>query len=132
MPQPIVCIDAFTSVPFAGNPAAVCLLAAAAEEDWMQRVAAEMNLSETAFLRRRDDGGYELRWFTPVCEVELCGHATLASAHLLWEEGHLAGDEPCHDGECRDPCSVSPGRVRRRRWRSWRRSRPLGTTSPPV
>ncbi len=92
MPQRIVCVDAFTSAPFAGNPAAVCILAEGAEEGWMQRVAAEMNLSETAFLRRRDDG-YELRWFTPVCEVELCGHATLASAHVLWEDSHLATGE---------------------------------------
>jgi len=93
MPHSIVQVDAFTSTLFAGNPAAVCLLEDAAGEEWMQRVAAEMNLSETAFLRRRQDGGYELRWFTPVCEVELCGHATLASAHVLWEDGHLATGE---------------------------------------
>jgi len=91
--HPIVQVDAFTSKPFAGNPAAVCLLEEAAGEGWMQQVAAEMNLSETAFLRRRRDDGYELRWFTPVCEVELCGHATLASAHVLWEDGHLQGGE---------------------------------------
>jgi len=82
-------VDAFTSKPFAGNPAAVCILAEAPEERWMRDVAREMNLSETAFLVPRD-GGYNLRWFTPAIEVDLCGHATLASAHVLWEEGHLA------------------------------------------
>jgi len=79
-------IDAFTDRPFAGNPAAVCLLEREAPEAWMAAVAAEMNLSETAFVVPRDDG-YGLRWFTPACEVELCGHATLASAHALFEEG---------------------------------------------
>jgi len=89
----LVQVDAFTDRPFAGNPAAVCLLDAPAEADWMQRVAAEMNLSETAFLTRRP-GGFDLRWFTPAVEVELCGHATLASAHVLWEDAILpAGEE---------------------------------------
>ena len=82
-------VDAFTDVPFGGNPAAVCLLPAPRDEGWMQRVAREMNLSETAFLEKRDDG-FALRWFTPTTEVALCGHATLASAHVLWDEGHLA------------------------------------------
>jgi PhzF family phenazine biosynthesis protein len=82
-------VDAFTDVPFAGNPASVWLLPAPHDEGWMQRVAREMNLSETAFLETRDDG-FALRWFTPTTEVALCGHATLASAHVLWEEGHLA------------------------------------------
>ena len=82
-------VDAFTATPFAGNPAAVCVLDNAADEAWMQAVAAEMNLSETAFLVARD-GGWDLRWFTPTVEVKLCGHATLASAHALWEAGHLA------------------------------------------
>jgi PhzF family phenazine biosynthesis protein len=81
-------VDAFTDTPFAGNPAAVCLLPAPRDEGWMQSVAREMNLSETAFLVKRDDG-FALRWFTPAVEVALCGHATLASAHVLWEEGHL-------------------------------------------
>jgi PhzF family phenazine biosynthesis protein len=81
-------VDAFTDTPFAGNPAAVCLLSAPRDEGWMQSVAREMNLSETAFLVKRDDG-FALRWFTPAVEVALCGHATLASAHVLWEEGHL-------------------------------------------
>ncbi len=81
-------VDAFTETPFAGNPAAVCLLPAPRDESWMQSVAREMNLSETAFLVRQADG-FALRWFTPAVEVALCGHATLASAHVLWEEGHL-------------------------------------------
>jgi len=81
-------VDAFTNRPFAGNPAAVCLLPKAAEPAWMLNVAREMNLAETAFLVRQKDG-YDLRWFTPEIEIDLCGHATLASAHVLWEEGHL-------------------------------------------
>jgi len=86
-------VDSFTDRPFAGNPAGVCLLPEAREAGWMQAVAREMNLSETAFLVR-SGGGFDLRWFTPVAEVSLCGHATLASAHVLWEEGVLAGGEP--------------------------------------
>ena len=81
----LIQIDAFTDQPFRGNPAAVCLLDGERDADWMQHVAAEMNLSETAFLLRRDDG-WSLRWFTPTVEVDLCGHATLASAHALWSE----------------------------------------------
>ena len=86
-------IDAFTDRPFAGNPAAVCLLEDERDADWMQDVATEMNLSETAFVRPLDDG-FELRWFTPVFEVDLCGHATLASAHGLWSEGVVSGAQP--------------------------------------
>lgn len=82
-------IDAFTSQAFRGNPAAVCLLDAERDEQWMQDVAAEMNLSETAFLLPRGSD-FSLRWFTPATEVALCGHATLASAHALWEEQILA------------------------------------------
>src|SRR5580704_18128932 len=82
-------VDAFTGKPFAGNPAAVCILSKAPEERWMRDVAREMNLSETAFLVPQD-GGYNLRWFTPAVEVDLCGHATLAAAHVLWEQGYLA------------------------------------------
>lgn len=82
-------IDAFTSQAFRGNPAAVCLLDRERDETWMQDVAVEMNLSETAFLLRRDAGDYSLRWFTPAVEVALCGHATLASAHALYEEHGL-------------------------------------------
>ncbi|MBB3110005.1 PhzF family phenazine biosynthesis protein [Paenibacillus phyllosphaerae] len=81
-------IDAFASDPFKGNPAAVCLLEEERPDDWMQAVAQEMNLSETAFLVKREDG-YSLRWFTPSTEVDLCGHATLASAHFVWEHGLL-------------------------------------------
>ncbi len=79
-------VDAFTDRPFAGNPAAICFLDGERDADWMLDVAAEMNLAETAFLVRRSDG-YGLRWFTPTTEVVLCGHATLASAHAIWEEG---------------------------------------------
>jgi len=89
MPVRITQVDAFTDRPFAGNPAAVCVLPATADPAWMQDVAREMNLAETAFLVRQSDG-YDLRWFTPAVEVDLCGHATLASAHVLWEEGDLA------------------------------------------
>ena len=93
MKLPIVQVDAFTAEPFGGNPAAVCVLPATREAGWMQSVAREMNLSETAFLVRRKDG-FDLRWFTPATEVDLCGHATLASAHALWEDGQLTADEP--------------------------------------
>lgn len=87
-------VDAFTREPLNGNPAAVCLLSRPADASWMQRVAREMNLSETAFLVHRDDDAFDLRWFTPTVEVDLCGHATLASAHVLWEGSHLAPDTP--------------------------------------
>lgn len=84
----IYTVDAFTSRAFYGNPAGVCLLEEADQksEAWMQQTAAEMNLSETAFLVRKGEGEYEISWFTPAAEVDLCGHATLASAHVLWEE----------------------------------------------
>ncbi len=85
-------VNSFTATPLTGNPAAVCLLAHPRDEQWMQLVAREMNLSETAFLLRRDDD-FDLRWFTPTIEVDLCGHATLASAHVLWEEGNLRTDQ---------------------------------------
>jgi PhzF family phenazine biosynthesis protein len=93
MSQTIYQVDAFTDRPFAGNPAAVCLLAEQAPDTWMQSVAREMNLSETAFVRKQAEGDFGLRWFTPVKEVRLCGHATLASAHILWETGVLRSDE---------------------------------------
>jgi PhzF family phenazine biosynthesis protein len=88
-------VDAFTNQPFGGNPAAVCILPEGLPQQasWMQKLANEMNLSETAFLQavtaQPEEGGYSLRWFTPKAEVDLCGHATLASAHILWECGHL-------------------------------------------
>jgi PhzF family phenazine biosynthesis protein len=84
----IVQVDAFTDRPYTGNPAAVCILDAIPEDAWMQAIAGEMNLAETAFLVP-EDGAFRLRWFTPLVEVDLCGHATLASAHVLWEDGHL-------------------------------------------
>ncbi|MEH2433812.1 MAG: PhzF family phenazine biosynthesis protein [Nostoc sp.] len=93
MGQTITQVDAFTNTPFAGNPAAVCVLPTPQNERWMQNVAQEMNLAETAFLVRIQDDGFNLRWFTPTLEVPLCGHATLASAHVLWSEGHLSPDE---------------------------------------
>jgi PhzF family phenazine biosynthesis protein len=86
-------VDAFAERPFGGNPAAVCLNEAPVDAEWMQSVASEMNLSETAFLVREGDGLYGLRWFTPAIEVDLCGHATLASAHVLWDE-KIEGPEP--------------------------------------
>jgi PhzF family phenazine biosynthesis protein len=92
MTQRIYQVDAFTGKPFGGNPAAVCLLEESRDEVWMQNVAREMNLSETAFLQRSEDG-FNLRWFTPAAEVELCGHATLASAHTLWETEELGSEE---------------------------------------
>jgi len=87
--SPLFVVDAFTERPFAGNPAAVCVLSADRDEGWLSSVAREMNLSETAFVRK-DGGRWHLRWFTPTVEVDLCGHATLAAAHALWEAG-LAG-----------------------------------------
>ena len=93
MRLPIYQIDAFTDRPFAGNPAAVCLLDEPRDDRWMQDVAREMNLSETAFLRPQADA-FHLRWFTPAVEVALCGHATLASAHALWETERLRVHQP--------------------------------------
>ncbi len=92
-PVPLCVVDAFASRPFEGNPAAVCLPPADATPAWMQAVASELALSETAFLQPFDDGSWGLRWFTPLREVDLCGHATLASAHALWESGRLSETE---------------------------------------
>jgi PhzF family phenazine biosynthesis protein len=92
MAQEIFQVDAFTDRPFKGNPAAVCILPQEGDLQWMQHLANEMNLSETAFLYPQDNG-YNLRWFTPAVEVDLCGHATLAGAHILWETGLLAPDD---------------------------------------
>lgn len=92
MSEILYVVDAFASRPFSGNPAAVCILDAERADEWMQLVAREMNLSETAFLRP-DRHGYHLRWFTPVAEVDLCGHATLASAFTLWYTGTIAKDD---------------------------------------
>lgn len=92
MSVPLLLVDAFAAEVFRGNQAAVCVLEAARPDVWMQSVAAEMNLSETAFVVPEKDG-FNLRWFTPVAEVNLCGHATLATAHALWETGRLAPNE---------------------------------------
>jgi PhzF family phenazine biosynthesis protein len=88
MGLPMYVVHSFTDRPFAGNPAAVCFPSGQPADKWMQQVAAEMRLSETAFLTPAEDG-YRLRWFTPALEVGLCGHATLAAAHILWETGRL-------------------------------------------
>ena len=93
--QSVTQVDAFAERAFTGNPAAVCVLEEALDPATMQAIAAEMNLSETAFLQARP-GGWDLRWFTPVAEVDLCGHATLASAHALWETGRAAADAVLH------------------------------------
>jgi PhzF family phenazine biosynthesis protein len=93
MKQKIWVVDAFTDRVFKGNPAAVCILKEPRDDGWRQDAAREMNLSETAFLEERSDGSYTLRWFTPAVEVDLCGHATLASAHILWETGELAAGQ---------------------------------------
>lgn len=88
----IFTVDAFTDKPFSGNPAGVCVLENEIDDKLKQNIAAEMNLSETAFVRKIENG-FSLRWFTPKVEVELCGHATLASAHILWQEGIINPDE---------------------------------------
>ncbi|MCU6793492.1 MULTISPECIES: PhzF family phenazine biosynthesis protein [Paenibacillus] len=91
---PIYTVDAFTSTPFSGNPAAVCILQEFPDDDhWLLKVAKEINLSETAFLCAMGNGSYRLRWFTPETEVDLCGHATLASAQVIWETGAAYGIE---------------------------------------
>lgn len=95
MPIPLFHVDAFTDRAYGGNPAAVCTLPSAPSDAWMQRVAQEMNLSETAFFYP-EAGIYRLRWFTPTLEVDLCGHATLATSHILWSEGYLAPDQVAH------------------------------------
>ena len=92
---PIFPVDAFTRQAFGGNPAAVCILHQPMNDQWMQNVAGEMNLSETAFLLK-EQGGFNLRWFTPKVEVDLCGHATLASAHVLWEQEYVAAEDTVH------------------------------------
>src|SRR5260370_14448538 len=97
MRAPLFHVDAFASGPFTGNRAAACLREKPADPAWMQAVAAEMNLSETAFVRplvSDEPGHFDLRWFTPTVEVDLCGHATLASAHVLWERDPEAGGSP--------------------------------------
>jgi PhzF family phenazine biosynthesis protein len=114
-PLPFLQVDAFTRDPFGGNPAAIVFLDGPRDTDWLQAVAAEMNLSETAFLRRRDKDRFDLRWFTPAVEVTLCGHATLASAHALWTTGRAdAGAALVFDTLSGPltarPCTARPGR----------------------
>jgi PhzF family phenazine biosynthesis protein len=94
MTIPLFQVDSFTDRPFTGNPAGVCILSASKDDDWMVAVAREMALSETAFLLPLADHGYSLRWFTCLREVSLCGHATLAAAHILWQQGFLRVDQP--------------------------------------
>ncbi len=128
MSVPFYQADAFTDTPFAGNPAAVCLLPEPRDADWMQRVAGEMNLSETAFLRPQPDGTHRLRWFTPSHEVDLCGHATLASAHVLWTEGVVAAGAPAR-------FDTASGRLTARRHDGWVRmdfpADPVEPAEPP-
>ena len=88
----IFTVDAFTDKLFSGNPAGVCILDEDMSENTMLSIAAEMNLSETAFVKKIDEG-FSLKWFTPKVEVQLCGHATLATAHILWEQGILSQNE---------------------------------------
>jgi len=115
-PIPIWQADAFTDRPFAGNPAAVCLLTRPADAGWMHNVAAEMNLSETAFLVPRpatagdgsDLAAFDLRWFTPALEVDLCGHATLASAHVLWDSGTVPETTPIRFHTQSGPLNAEP------------------------
>lgn len=89
MPTPLFIVDAFAAAPFAGNPAAVVLLDGPRPDSWLAAVGAELSLSETAFVQPRPDEAWGLRWFTPTVEVDLCGHATLASAHVLWQTGRV-------------------------------------------
>jgi PhzF family phenazine biosynthesis protein len=91
-PKTIYQVDAFTAEPFKGNPACVCILEKEMPKKWMQNIAAEMNLSETAFIVK-DNEKYKIRYFTPESEVPLCGHATLASAHIMYEAGIIAADK---------------------------------------
>jgi len=111
MGQSVVVVDAFADRPFRGNPAAICVTERPVDDAWMQSVAAEMNLSETAFLHS-EGSAYRLRWFTPLSEVDLCGHATLASAHVLWEAGHLDSATPAE-------FETRSGRLTARRDENW-------------
>ena len=104
-------VDAFTSKPFSGNPAGVMILEKEESDEWMSLIAREMNLSETAFLVA-NNGGFDLRWFTPKVEVDLCGHATLAAAHILWEENYLTHEETA-------VFSTASGELRARYLKGW-------------
>lgn len=111
MSTPLIWVDAFTDVAFRGNPAAVCLLDAPADDGWMQSIATEMNLAETAFVLERSDGDFDLRWFTPRREIELCGHATLASAHVLFDSGRAAARVAFHTMSGVLTCSIAGARI---------------------
>ena len=113
MPIPVCVVDAFASRPFEGNPAGVCLAPASLPDSWRRGVARELNLSETAFPVPRDDGDWDLRWFTPAAEVDLCGHATLATAHVLWERGGVPAGRPIRFHTRSGPlvCRTADGRV---------------------
>src|SRR5215212_897363 len=93
MTLPLTIVDAFTSAPFEGNPAAVCILDAARDENWMRRVACEANLPATTFVHSMADG-FGLRWFARDVELQLCGHGTLATSHVIWESGMKGADQP--------------------------------------
>ena len=99
-------VDAFSSEPFKGNPACVCLMEEEKSDRWLQNVASEMNLSETAFVWKSAER-FRLRWFTPLCEAELCGHATLATAHALWESEWLAAENSAHFDSLSGPLIAS-------------------------
>jgi len=86
-------VDAFASKPYTGNPAAVAIVPEFPPDDLCHKIAAEVNLSETAFVKPLEDGVFHIRWFTPTVEVTLCGHATLASAHILFQESLVAGSK---------------------------------------
>jgi len=109
---PFLQVDAFTQDPFGGNPAAIVFLESPRSAAWLQAVAAEMNLSETAFLLRRADGRFDLRWFTPAVEVTLCGHATLASAHALWSTGRADAGAPIVFETLSGALTATPGAAR--------------------
>lgn len=137
MAQRITQVDAFTAEPFRGNPAGVCIMAAAADSEWMQAVAREMNLSETAFVHPHGDA-FDLRWFTPAVEVNLCGHATLASAHVLWSEGHLERERPAvfHTRSGVLTCTLEPAMAASAGGHPWIRmdfpARPPEPADPPA
>jgi PhzF family phenazine biosynthesis protein len=111
MSIPLYLVDAFTDRPFSGNPAGVCILDSSRDDGWMQAVAGELNQAETAFLTKRPDGDWHLRWFTPTVEVDLCGHATLASAHALWATRRADSPIRFHTRSGVLTCTLSAGRI---------------------
>ena len=109
MGTPLIWVDAFTDTPFRGNPAAICLLDAPLAEPTMQSLAFELGLAETAYVVPRADGDHDLRWFTPTVEIPLCGHATLASAHALFESGRASDTVTFHTLSGPLTCTRLPG-----------------------